>query len=29
MLYYDGNDVSEGVDVNKRSTSEECDICHY
>ena len=29
MLYYDRIDVSEGIDVNKRSKSKECDICHY
>ena len=29
MLYYDGIDVTEGIDVNKTSTSKECDICHY
>ena len=31
MLYYDGIDVSEGIDVtvNKISTSKECDVCHY
>ena len=29
MLYYDGIDVSEGNDVNKRSESKECDICLY
>ena len=29
MLYYDRIDVSEGIDVNKTSKSEECDICHY
>ena len=29
MLYYDRSDVSEGVDLNKTSASEECDICHY
>ena len=29
MLYYDRIDVSEGIDVNKTSTSKECDICHY
>ena len=29
MLYYDINDISEGTDVNKRSESKECDICHY
>ena len=29
MLYYDRIDVSEGVDVNKRNESKECDIYHY
>ena len=30
MLYYDRMDVSEGIDVNKRSVrSKECDVCHY
>ena len=29
MLYYDRIDVSEGIDVNKTSSSKECDICHY
>ena len=29
MLYYDRIDVSESIDVNKTSESEECDICHY
>ena len=29
MLYYDRNDVSEGVDVNKTSELKECDVCHY
>ena len=29
MLYFDRIDVSEGIDVNKRSASKECDICHY
>ena len=29
MLYYDGIDVSEGIDVNKTSASKECNICHY
>ena len=29
MLYYDKIDVSEGIDVNKTSASEECDVCHY
>ena len=29
MLYFDRIDVSEGTDVNKTSTSKECDICPY
>ena len=29
MLYYDRIDISEGIDVNKTSTSKECIICHY
>ena len=29
MLYFDRIDVSEGTDINKASSSEECDICHY
>ena len=29
MIYYDRIDVSEGIDVNKTSVSEQCDICHY
>ena len=29
MLYYDRIDIFEGIDVNKRSKSKECDICHY
>ena len=28
MLYFDRIDVSEGNDVNKKSASEKCDICH-
>ena len=29
MLYYDRIDVSEGIDINnKTSASKECDICH-
>ena len=28
-LHYDRIDVSEEIDVNKRSESKECDICHY
>ena len=29
MLYYDGIDISERIDVNKTSTSKQCDINHY
>ena len=29
MLYYDGINVSEGIDVDKTSKSKECDICHH
>ena len=29
MLYFDRIEVSEGIDVNKTSSSKECDICHY
>ena len=29
MICYDRIDVSEGIDVNKTSASEEYDICHY
>ena len=29
MLYYDRIDISEGIDVNKISASNKCDICHY
>ena len=29
MLYFDRIDVSEGIDVNKTSASNECDICHH
>ena len=29
MLCYDRNYVFEGIDVNKTSASNECDICHY
>ena len=28
MLYFDRIDVSEGIDVNKTSTSQQCDIRH-
>ena len=27
MLEYDRTDIAEGIDVNKRSASKECDIC--
>ena len=26
MLYYDRIDVFEGIDINKTSASEECDV---
>ena len=29
LLYSDRSDVSEGIDGNKTSTSNKCDICHY
>ena len=29
MLYLDRVDVSEGINVNNTSESQECDICHY
>ena len=29
MLYFDRIDVYEGINVNKRSASKECGICHY
>ena len=29
MLEYDKIDISEGIDINKRSASKESDICHY
>ena len=29
MLEYNRTDISEGIDVNKKSASKECDICHY
>ena len=28
MLYFDRIDVSEGIDVNKKSAAKECDICN-
>ena len=29
MIYCDRIDVSEGIDVNKKSASKDCDVCHY
>ena len=29
MLQYEKIDVPEGIDVNKTSASEECELCHY
>ena len=29
MLYYDRIDVAEGIDVNKKNASKECDIYYY
>ena len=29
MLQYQKINVSEGIDVNKTSASEECELCHY
>ena len=29
MLEYERIDISEGIDVNKKNLSKECDICHY
>ena len=29
MLQYRKTDVSEGIDVNKTSSSKECGLCHY
>ena len=29
MLRYQKINVSEGIDVNKTSTSKECELCHY
>ena len=29
MIYYDRVKVSGGIDVNKKSASNECDICQY
>ena len=29
ILEYDKKDISEGIDINKTSSSKECDVCHY
>ena len=29
MLYFDRIEVSEGTDVNKKSASKECNVCHF
>ena len=29
MLEYDQIDISEGININKKNVSKECDICHY
>ena len=29
MLYFDGIDFSEGIDVKKASESKGCDICNH
>ena len=29
MLHYEKIDVLEGIDVNKRRASKECELCHY
>ena len=29
MLYYDGIDVSKGINLNKTSVSKECNIYHH
>ena len=29
MLQYQKINVSEGIDVNTKSASEECELCHY
>ena len=29
MLYFDRNDASKGIDVNKTGASKKCIICHY
>ena len=29
MREYDRTDISEGIDINKKNESKECDICLY
>ena len=29
MLQYQKIDVSDGIDINKTSASEKCELCHY
>ena len=29
MLEYDRINISEGIGINKKNVSKECDICHY
>lgn len=29
IIYYDRIDISEGIDVNKTSASQECIMCNY
>ena len=29
LIYKDKVNISEGIDVNKTSASEECELCHY
>ena len=29
ILHYDRIDVFEGIDIDKKSVSKECIICHY
>ena len=29
ILEYDKIDISDSIDINKKSASKECDICHY
>ena len=29
MLYFDRIYISEGIDINKKSASKECDIYYY